>query len=198
LLADWVRSRCHALHAGYAADTSASTQTLAALRRRIGQRPLSTTEDWEVLQHLPPELRGTRDEPNSAERAVYCALALFALHQQGRRDGSMHVNGVGLGQALHTLAVRSSPDGGVSGAVLRRFQALGAADSFDSSLRHLRGLVTQLRGKSVALDYGQLALDLWNLQSPRLRDRPRVRWGRDFFVPREITEPTTTDEVTTT
>ena len=46
---------------------------------------------------------------------------------------------------------------------------------------HARGIVTQLRSHAIALDYGRLAVDLYDLQFLNCADRVRRQWGRDYY-----------------
>lgn len=154
-----------------------AVSALARLRRVIGRDPGFdyTLEDY---LYVPDDLLGTgRIEPAAdAEYAVHDAVSLYALHQQSRGE-RMHVDGRGLGRAVAGLAqVSTGPDG-----VRRRFAALGTASTYPESIRHLRGLITMLRGHQIPLDYGLLAEDLNTLRRPDGRQRVQAIWGREFF-----------------
>lgn len=59
--------------------------SLANLRRGIGTTPGDIPELWELfLQDLPEEMLSRSGVPTHAQWAVYIALTLFALHQQGK------------------------------------------------------------------------------------------------------------------
>jgi CRISPR system Cascade subunit CasB len=161
---DYVRRRPDALAA------------LARLRRGVGKPVGAIPELWRyTLAGLPVERDNPGEDPTFGEQAAYTAMTLFAVHQQSRTQ-EMHQPGQSLGAAARQLRTRAAS----ADAVRRRFEALGTAESFDEVVHHARGLITQLRGHAIPLDYGQFASDLFYLQT-RGRDRVRLRWGRDFY-----------------
>ena len=61
---------------------------------------------WGMLfDQLPEDMLGRRGEPSRAEWAIYTAITLYALHQQGRdpQQASMHREGISLGKAAAML-----------------------------------------------------------------------------------------------
>lgn len=156
-----------------------ATAVLARLRRGVGKEPGELPELWEVTFEDLPVPEYDSDEPTPLERAVYTALTLYAVHQQSQ-SAPMHRQGSTLGAAVRQLRRQAASDE----AVQRRFEALGTADSFREVVHHARGLITQLRGAGIPLDYGRLADDLYRLQDTRGRAAARVRlsWGRDFHA----------------
>lgn len=165
---------------------------LARLRRAINAEPGSEPAIWsDTIGSLPEELWSPRDEPSSWERAAHSAVTLFALHDQGSAT-AVHRRGISLGAAVRRLAgARSAERGNQDHAVFRRFQALATASSGDELNYHLRSMVTLMRGEGIQLDYGQLALDIHDLASPRSADRVRLRWGRDYH--RTTSDPDASD-----
>ena len=84
---------------------------LANLRRGAGRVPGELPELWgEFLGDLPEELYGSKRGPSRAEWAVYTALTLFALHQQGhdptQERERMNQENVGLGAAAAKILMR--------------------------------------------------------------------------------------------
>ena len=62
---------------------------LAELRRGVGRQPGDLPALWgALLADMPEQLQGSNG-PSKAEWAVYTALTLFALHQQGEAGVSM-------------------------------------------------------------------------------------------------------------
>ena len=58
---------------------------LADLRRGVGRTPGELPELWGAfLQDMPEELQSATGNPTYAEWAIYLALTLYALHQQGQ------------------------------------------------------------------------------------------------------------------
>lgn len=154
--------------------------TLAKLRRGIGKPPGSLSELWEVtLKDLPEDLMGKGQDPSDCEWAVYSAMTLFALHQQGKdlNKECMSQKGESLGRSLRKLVGDEEEEKRIK----RRFDATSTSTSMEEYSHHLRGLIQLLRAKSIPLDYPSLAEDLFWLQWPNARDSVRLRWGRDFY-----------------
>jgi len=168
------RSRVLRLQEPYLRDQPAAVRTLAVLRRQRSSAA-ADPEAWEALfDNIPAVLIGKSDEPSDAERALHLSVVLYAVHQQGRPT-PVHQSGATLGSAVRRLS-----DNATDAASVRRFKTLGSASSWAEIAHHLRGLVTQLRGAQIPLDYGLLAGDLFWLQRPATADRVRRRWGRDL------------------
>ncbi len=153
---------------------------LANLRCGVGRIPGELPELWgSFLQEMPPDFFSRNGDPTAAEWAVYLALTLFALHQQGQ-DQSMCADGAGIGKAVRQLATRQREDPQESGA-FKRFSALLTSDSMEEVSHHLRGLIQLLRRENLPLDYPQLAFDLFELQFPDSAPQVKLRWGQDYF-----------------
>jgi CRISPR system Cascade subunit CasB len=185
----YVDRRVTALQSGVLAGAARAVAELARLRRGAGKRVEETPDLWSVtLAGVPlPEHPG--DAPTLTEQAAHTALTLYAVHQQSQRHG-MHRPGQGLGAAVRALSQR----GPSAQAVRRRFEALGTAATFTEIVHHARGLITQLRGLAIPLDYGVLADQLIGLQRPGRADLVRLAWGRDFYHTPRDTSPTATDD----
>ncbi|GIF16287.1 type I-E CRISPR-associated protein Cse2/CasB [Actinoplanes teichomyceticus] len=167
---------------------SSAVATMARLRAAATKPPgadytvLTVTRVPDRFHQFPPG-----DEPTRQEWAKHTALTLYAGHQQSV-SAPMHVDGIGLGAAVSSLARKAdSPE-----AVRRRFSALGSAMTYDTVIYHVRGLVTLLKQHRIPLDYGALADDLVQLQWPDGRDRVRAQWGREFY--RTFTAQPTSDD----
>ena len=81
----------------------------------------------------------------------------------------MHKEGESLGRAIRKLLdPGEAPE---DSSVLRRFNALATANGMPERVHYLRGIVQLLRAKGIPLDYAQLAVDLYLLQS---RKAPRM------------------------
>ena len=165
------------LQQGYLADRPGAVASLARLRRAVSAEPGDDPAVWfDIFDGFPQRLLGHGDTASAAERAAHAAVTIFAVHQQSRME-PMHRHGVSLGTAVRALGRENANED----AVLRRFHALGTASSLSETLHHLRGLVTQLRGAAIGLDYGRLARDLWRLQNPRTAPGVRLEWGRAYY-----------------
>ena len=163
---------------------------LAELRRGVGRQPGDLPALWgALLADMPEQLQGSNG-PSKAEWAVYTALTLFALHQQGEAGVSMNQPGRTLGGAVRQLAEKTAAgQDWTESSVLRRFNALATAEEITEISHHLRGMIQLLsaaKDGAIPLDYPQLAADLYELQctDPRYAQTPanvRLRWGQDLY-----------------
>jgi CRISPR system Cascade subunit CasB len=152
---------------------------LANLRRGIGKAPGELPELWgEFLADMPEEMFG-KGEPSAAEWAVYTALTVFALHQQGHdpKTEPMHREGRGIGRAARLL-VESDND---EERIRNRFNIIATSADMRELTNHLRALVSLLKAKGIPMDYAALAADLYMYQFPAARSNVRLRWGQDFY-----------------
>jgi CRISPR system Cascade subunit CasB len=186
-----VDQRIRALQAGMLANRSASVAALARLRRAAGKKPGDVNDILEHTLHDGFVSPGAGDTPTAAETAAHIGMTLYAVHQQSRSK-PMHRRGHGFGSAvrvLHPTEPASPPE-----PVLRRFHALGTADSLDELVYHARGMVTLLRAKQVPLDYGLLADQLLRWQQPGGPAAIRLHWGRDFYRTPRNDDPADNDQ----
>lgn len=179
------------LQAAYRRDDRHAVAALARLRRQVGRSPgtdlqafadvFGADRDAAADTDAAPvialhESQRLPDGPTREEAAVFSAVTLFALHQQSRRDASVHRRGYSFGRSARLLSRRSSPD-----AVRRRFVAVGTATTLDELVTHARGLIQQFRQYELPLDYARFARDLFILGGPSGADSVRTVWGRDYF-----------------
>jgi CRISPR system Cascade subunit CasB len=150
---------------------------LANLRRGIGRSPGELPALWGVLfDQVPDKFL----EDQWGEWALYTALTLFALHQQGRdpKTEPMHREGIGLGQAMACLVDGQREN---EERITRRFNQIATSADLLEMSQHLRGTVQLLRGEGIPLDYAQLAGDLYLYQNPNYQTDVRLRWGQDYY-----------------
>lgn len=151
---------------------------MAQLRRGVGHVPGELPALWgSFLAGLPEELRSLSGAPSRAEWAIYTALTLYALHQQGKAD-SIRAEDVSLGKAALRLTGGSEED---RQRIWRRLNLVAQADDMQEMSYRLRQLVTLLKAGGVGLDYALLAADLFEYQFEASANRVRLRWGQDFF-----------------
>lgn len=161
-------------------NTSDGRAMLAQLRRGIGKEPGELPELWGIfLNELRPELIRKDGVPTAAEWAIYLSLTLFALHQQGNTD-PVHCEKVSLGKAAYALMGKDKDDEARK-RVLRRFAPIVTAKSMAEVSHHLRGMIQLLKANGNALDYIQLAADLYQFQFIESRRNVQLRWGQDFY-----------------
>jgi hypothetical protein len=182
------------------AGVSAAIAELAQLRRGAGKVPTGypylmcmvlvlENEDKEDKQAFPEQCRGKGDRPNDAEIAAYTALTLFALHQQSQNQ-PMHDAKVSFGRAVGKLV------GNTTSSMKKRFDSLLTAQTENARQHYLRSLITLLRSKSIAFNYGQFAVDYMYLQNPSTRKNVLYRWNSEFsygLVPPRSEDSKTTE-----
>ncbi len=160
---------------------------LAELRRGLGKAPGEEPRLWGAfLSELPPELYGRDGEPSRGEWAVYTALTLFALHQQGRNPSTEPVNqeGVGLGRAVAGLVSYDKTgkrDDASWERIQRRFIITASSSDIRELSHRLRALVRLLRDEGLPLDYPALARELYLWQMPQKTEQIKLQWAEDFY-----------------
>lgn len=168
-------------------DDPWSRAMLAKLRRGIGKQPGELPELFEILfADMPEDLFGKNDEPSYAVQAIYTALTLFSLHQQGK-DHPMSIagkikdkkTGNSLGAAIGHL-VKQDKDR--EPAIKRRFDTVTTATVLTELAHHARSLIQLLRTGDITLDYPRFAVDLYWFQFDEIRNRIRLRWGQDYYL----------------
>ncbi|MDD5946251.1 MAG: type I-E CRISPR-associated protein Cse2/CasB [Oscillospiraceae bacterium] len=161
-------------------DTSTGRAQLARLRRGVGKAPGELPELWGVfLNDIDENLLSQNGIPTHAEWAIYLALTLFALHQQGNGE-SVNQKDRSLGRATADLMDGQYTDE-VRERVMRRFAPVVTAADMPELSHHLRSLVQLLKAKGIGLDYAKLATDLYDFQFDSSRQKVQLRWGQDFF-----------------
>jgi CRISPR system Cascade subunit CasB len=150
---------------------------LANLRQGIGRSPGELPSLWGILfDGVPDEFL----ENQRSEWALYAALTLFALHQQGYdpKTQPMHREKVGLGEALACLVDDQREN---EERITRRFNQIATSADLLEMSQHLRGAVQLMRGQGIPLDYAKLAGDFYQYQNLNNQTGVRLRWGQDYY-----------------
>ncbi|MBQ6666088.1 MAG: type I-E CRISPR-associated protein Cse2/CasB [Synergistaceae bacterium] len=159
------------------ADTGTGKGMLANIRRGVGKSPGEIPELWGLIfNNMPEELLGTRGA-SPAEWAVYTALTLYALHQQGN-EKFMNVEDVSVGKAASML-VKNDED---EDRIRRRLGLVVTATSPSDLAYHLRGVIQLLSREEIGLDYARLARDLYLMNYEERAKDIKLAWGRDFYI----------------
>ena len=118
-------------------------------------------------------------EASRSEWAIYIALTLFALHQQGKdlKRESVNTKGKGLGSAVAEL-VKTEED---RQRVWKRFQTIATSSDVRELGYHLRSMIQLLKADGISLDYGVLAKDIFDYQDSNRVNAVRLKWGEDFY-----------------
>ena len=181
-VAAYMRERLGELRAD--SNESRVRAQLANLRRGIGRKPGDMPELWGMLfAEMPEKMLSPNGQPTREEWAVYTALTLYALHQQGSKisEQNMHEEGKPenrLGRAVARLVKDEEND---RERIARRFNAFATADDMLTAAHYLRGLIQLLRAEGIPLDYVHLAENLYDFQDLESRPSVRLEWGQDFY-----------------
>lgn len=160
-------------------EEGSSKAHLAQLRRGIGKKPGELPELWgSFLSGLSEEMMSKNNEPSYAEWAIYTALTLFSLHQQGHSE-PMHAEGEEnhFGRAVRKL-VHSEDD---EENVRKKLSIAACSDDITELSYHLKTIVKLLESNDIKLDYVDLAKDLHDFQFEKNVDKIRLKWGQDFY-----------------
>lgn len=158
---------------------------LAELRRGAGGAPGELPRLWGAwLLGMPEEMQGTSGTPSREEWAVYTAITLFAVHQQGHDPVAEPMNVSSDKEHHHSVGtafaglVKSEED---RERVTRRFNVTATSADIVELSHYLRAGVGLFRSQSLPLDYARLAGDLYDYQFPDSVSRVRLRWGQDYY-----------------
>ena len=162
------------LQSRYLRNESRARGELAALRKGVSRSPGELPEIWELTEVPPPEHAG--DAPTGEEIAVHTAMTLYAVHQQSRTE-PMFRPGIGLGSAAHDLVGRDEENP----SARARFNALVTSTTVAELRHHLRGFVSLLRARGIALDHAMLADDVLRFQQPGGAKKVRLAWARQYY-----------------
>ena len=157
---------------------------VAALRKGASRSPGELPEIWELTRVEVPD--GAGDAPTWEEIAVHTAMTLYAVHQQSRTE-PMFRPGVGLGSAAHDLVGRDEENP----SARARFNALVTSTTVAELRHHLRGFVSLLRARGIALDHAMLADDIFYFQQPGGAKKVRLAWARQYYSLPAETPPAT-------
>lgn len=183
---------------------------LANLRRGVGKSPGDIPLIWgyflEGMEEAGISCHSRRAEPSYEEWAIFLALTLYAVHQQGKTE-VMHAGWIGevqqedkqelsrpkqiqdLGKALAALAILNAKTNTADDIledtnvkkIQKRLQIISSSENIKEVSHHIRCTVQLLRGENIKLDYVSLAKDLYLYQIPSCRAGVRLCWGRNFY-----------------
>lgn len=165
------------------AGTGSGRGMMAVMRRGVGKYPGEIPELWGMIfNNMPDELFESGEiifperEASYVEWAVYTALTLYALHQQGN-EKLMHSENVSIGKAASML-VKDEDD---EERICRRLGLVVTAASPKDLAYHLRGLIRLLSDQAIAIDYARLAKELYLMNYEESSRNVKLAWGRDFY-----------------
>ncbi len=164
------------------ANTGIGKAMLAKMRRGIGKEPGELPELWDLIfKNLPEELFGT-GAASYSEWAIYTALTLYALHQQGHdvEKECMHEKNISLGEAAANLVKAEGSDS--EERIEKRLNLIVTATSPRDLAYHLRSVIRLFSAKSIPLDYALLAKQIFKMNFEEDAQKIKMYWGRKFYI----------------
>ena len=170
-------------------ESGVAKATLAELRRSTGRSFAGAEAVWPMLlEQIPEELLSENGVPTPTENAIFVALQLYALCQQGSRrisglpaeekpsEANEKIYRATIGESLRAVR-RADNEKGLD----RRFNAMLTAQSFDELAYHLRQLIKLVKAAGVtAMDFPQLAEDLFWIQRDDAQ-QVKLRWATGYY-----------------
>lgn len=170
-------------------ESGVAKATLAELRRSAGQSFAGAEAVWPMLlEQMPEAMLSATGEPTVEENAIFVALQLYALCQQGSRrisglpaeekpsEANEKIYRATIGESLRAVR-RADNEKGLD----RRFNAMLTAQSFDELAYHLRQLIKLVKAAGVtAMDFPQLAEDLFWIQRDDAQ-QVKLRWATGYY-----------------
>lgn len=156
---------------------SSTKALLAALRHSAGKGLEESREIWPIFfRYIPEEKLGYGGNVTTFENAVFNAVQLYAIHQQGK-ERSVHSK-----EKKSFAEVLRSIRGEDSTAMDRRFNTMVYSESIEEFSYHSRQLLKILksRNKEATVNYAQLASDLYWYQMG-YENRVRLSWARTYY-----------------
>lgn len=169
---------------------SSNKAILAKLRNSIG-REISYSVDicQYIFSRIPYDFLGKTKKMTEEENAIFVALQLYSLHQQGKEvnvhfSSKDHENikeirgyrSYNLGDSLSAIRVENE-----STAMDRRFNFMILSSTIDELKIHLRSLIGIFKSKSDdKIDYAKLAKDLYCFQKGN-EEEIRLSWARSYY-----------------
>lgn len=157
-------------------DTGYRRGLFANLRRGVGKTPGELPELWGMIfNYIPDELLGKNKNISHSEWAVYTALTLYALHQQGNEQ-NMNCTKISVGEAAAKYAKKNECEE----RILDRLRLVATAESQYDLAYHLRGIIQLLSKDGIQLDYPKLAKEIYLMNYDNEATAVTLSWGRDF------------------
>ena len=165
-------------------DDATVKARLAELRHGIGSSPGEIPALWGMIfDKLPETMLGKYGKSSKEEWAIYYALMLYALHQQGKdyKTHNMNKKDVSLGKAAGMLVGFYGGKDEDRDRVSRRFNQIALADDIKTMTYYLRMFIPLLSKADIGMDYARLAKDIYLYQTESGRTSIRLEWGQDYY-----------------
>lgn len=166
-------------------DEAVVKSRLAKLRHGIGLIPGEQPELWGMIfDGLPEQMLGKYGSPSKEEWAIYSALTLYALHQQGHdiHTQNMNIGKQSLGMAASKLVYAQGGTEDDRERVSRRFNQIALANDIDALVYYIRTFIPLLSANDIGLDYPMLAQDIYMFQTTTGKSKVKLKWGQDYYI----------------
>lgn len=159
--------------------------SLAKLRRGVGHRPGELPELYGILlKDMPDSFWNAQGDITVEEWSCYISLTLFAWHQQGNdlKKQCVHTSEKyeSIGKAMRRL-VSAYDDSNAEERVQKKLQTLITSKDMEEFAYHLKGIITLIRKEGMAINYSELAEDIYSFQFVDSRNQISLKWGQDFY-----------------
>lgn len=162
---------------------------LAKLRRGMGHQPGEVPELYGILlENMPEVFWNNQGEVTEEEWSCYVALTLFAWHQQGNDliKECVHTEQKyeSIGKTMKKLSYalnREDKDPDAEKRMQRRLQMLMTSKDMPELFYHLKSMVTLIRKEKIAINYSELAQDIYLFQFQDTRPQVSLKWAQDFY-----------------
>lgn len=165
-------------------DSPSSKANLAKIRRTVGKHLNEATDVWPILfDNLPEEFISNYGQPTYEEVAVYHAIQLYALYNQGGQNfqqlSEHNKDSKKLNIGYHLSSLRKEDN---TTATDRRFNAMITSSNLEELVYHLRHMLNLLKSKSAhkKIDFAKLAEDLYWYQKNN-QETVRLEWARSYY-----------------
>lgn len=161
---------------------AAGKASLAKLRNSAGKNFSETVDVWSIIMaDFPDEFLGCGEHVTNAEKAIFTALQLYAIHQQGISiDVSVDPNDryANIGCHLRELKWKYPVK---EEALNRRFNAMISSANFYELSYHLRHMIKLMKSDiATGVNYAKLAEDLYRFASG-YEEGIRLSWAREYY-----------------
>lgn len=148
---------------------------LAAIRNSIGKNIEDSVNVWPILFPLIPKEFLNDGTPSCGEKALFVALQLYAVGQQGLNKVSNNEKNISFGSSLQRVKNENSA------SLDRRFNTMLTATTFDEFKYHLIQIFRLAKAKdNFSVNYFKLADDLFKYQIGGNK-KICMSWAKDYY-----------------
>lgn len=148
-----------------------------ALRHSIGKSLDESMNVWPFfLEKMPVEFLSKNGKATQEERAIFTALQLYAIQQQGSKGQRENGKEKNIGASLRSIRTETTKS-----ALDKRFLSMLSAKTFDALVYHLWQITKLAKAKGAnPVDFARLANDLFWYQRGRAQEI-RLQWASSYY-----------------